>query len=336
MVLNRSILSLGLPRYAITALTAAGYESLQDLTNVTAEELAQDLYSPLEVAEHVLAIAELCRTIPSTPRVAHAAAALVRPAHRTRTGCKGLDAVLRGGLHSGHILELAGLPGTPTEYIAMNLMERFVEDGKRLIIAGGTEQYLQASLFAVTNTSLDCQNMIDRTFLMALTQRASNDGAMIYTKPQTLAAFMLFIEQLPDILKMSPQATLIVLSSLTSSFHILSQLSPSNRKAILLKVKQVLARLTATNHVSVVITSEISSQTLRSAEVPAEMEDDELLEMSFSYLGPGSAHIPLAEGKTYLCVPRFDVPSKRKILESCLHAAQPNNWVLETAVFATI
>ncbi|KAF6764084.1 hypothetical protein DFP72DRAFT_870679 [Ephemerocybe angulata] len=299
MVLNRSILSLGLPRYAITALTAAGYESLQDLTNVTAEELAQDLYSPLEVAEHVLAIAELCRTIPSTPRVTHAAASLVRPAHRTRTGCKGLDAVLRGGLHSGHILELAGLPGTPTEYIAMNLMERFVEDGKRLIIA-------------------DCQNMIDRTFLMALTQRASNDAAMIYTTPQTLAAFMLFIEQLPDILKVSPQATLIVLSSLTSSFHILSQLSPSNRKAILLKVKQVLARLTATNHVTVVITSEMSSQTVRSAQVPAEMEDDELLEMSFSYLGPGSMFLPSGKSWRVAFMPCSPTTGFLKLLSSPL------------------
>jgi RAD51-like protein 2 len=46
---RRSLLSLGLPRDVLAALTRLGYETLQDLGSITAEELSEGEYQSLMV-----------------------------------------------------------------------------------------------------------------------------------------------------------------------------------------------------------------------------------------------------------------------------------------------
>ncbi|TEB23389.1 hypothetical protein FA13DRAFT_1818507 [Coprinellus micaceus] len=176
MAPNRSILFLPLPKSTIASLTAAGFETLKDLSNATADGLAHDLGLSHEVAAQILAVREPSGTMPLALPQTQSAAALSQASRKLQTGCQALDDLLKGGVQGGHILELSGPPGTPKELVVMNLIGQFVNDQNDVLIA-------------------DCQNMINRRVLMGLCREGA--PSIRYSKPQSLSHLLLFIEQLP-------------------------------------------------------------------------------------------------------------------------------------------
>ncbi|KAJ2925265.1 hypothetical protein H1R20_g11852, partial [Candolleomyces eurysporus] len=148
---SRSILSLPLPKEAISLLTAAGYESQKDLASVTAERLIRDTGVPPEIAQQIVALQDSFGTIPGAVPASQSAAVLAQASERISTGCSGLDKLLKGGIQRGHIVELSGPPGSPKDLVAMNVIEQFVKLGDQVVV-------------------VDCQGMMNRRRLLELSQ----------------------------------------------------------------------------------------------------------------------------------------------------------------------
>lgn len=273
MAPNRSILSLPLPKATISLLTAAGYETVRDLSNASVDNLVRDLGLSREIAEQVVTLSDPSGTVPSTLLPTQSAAALAQPSPRLSTGCHALDTLLKGGIQKGHILELSGPPGTPKELVAMNLTKAFAGNGDNVLIA-------------------DCQNMVNRRALMEYCRGADRRAAIQYAKPQTLSQFLLFIEQLPSLLGQFSNDTLLVLSCMSTLFQA-TELSPSSKTALLQKLKQALAKLTLGNRITVVITGQLATKLLNSDGSPGTFDTGAqgimVPQLGSSYLPSGKA-----------------------------------------------
>jgi RAD51-like protein 2 len=155
MSYRRSLLSLGLPRDVLDALTRLGYETLQDLGSITAEELSQGEYrsltdnfiwrvmsAPTEVKISVVDARALVSRLqnPQTPAatlpMTQSAALMVQQSQKISTKCVALDKILGGGLSRGQILEISGPPGSPKEKLALNIMATFAESGEETLFVG--------------------------------------------------------------------------------------------------------------------------------------------------------------------------------------------------------
>ena len=157
---SRSLLSLGLPKDVLAALTRNGYENLRDLISATAEGLAKGktYNTPNQLARFSLskkkknhfsdinisiadakALTDRCQTLQtptSTHPITQSAAVLVRHSLKTSTKCSSLDKVLEGGISRGHILELSGPPGTAKEQLLMNIVAAFIEVNEEVVFIG--------------------------------------------------------------------------------------------------------------------------------------------------------------------------------------------------------
>ena len=151
---SRSLLSLGLQKEILAALTRNGYENLRDLISVTAEGLAKgktslrinwqdfhtqkllDINIPIADAQ---ALTDRCQTL-QTPTLSYpmtqSAAVMVQHSHKTSTKCTSLDKALEGGLSRGHVLEISGPPGSAKEQLLMNIVAAFIEVNEEVIFIG--------------------------------------------------------------------------------------------------------------------------------------------------------------------------------------------------------
>ncbi len=65
------------------------------------------------------------------------AATAINTSTKFSTGWSPLDKLLEGGLVRGHVLEIAGSPGTPKETIAIDITNSFLEAGEVSLFVGG-------------------------------------------------------------------------------------------------------------------------------------------------------------------------------------------------------
>jgi len=77
-------------------------------------------------------------TSTSTPKLplSRSAASLTTTTHKFSTHCPPVDKLLKGGLTSGHILEVSGPPGTMKESIAVGVVRAFVERKEHVLFVG--------------------------------------------------------------------------------------------------------------------------------------------------------------------------------------------------------
>ena len=179
---RRSLLSLGLPKHIIASLIQNGYETVQDLSSVTAlslspgvsicgfadknAELVIEIGITVSEAEDILA-----RCIASnTPALSasltqHAAASILQHSPKLSTRCEPLDQILEGGLSHGQVIDISGPPGSPRERIVKGIVSSYAEDGQEIIFLG--ENACSCANWACLELKIvsDCQNMISVSLL---------------------------------------------------------------------------------------------------------------------------------------------------------------------------
>jgi hypothetical protein len=64
------------------------------------------------------------------------AASLLTAPTRYASGCAPVDALLKGGLTRGHILEISGPPGSCKEKLAVRFVKSFLERGEEVVFVG--------------------------------------------------------------------------------------------------------------------------------------------------------------------------------------------------------
>ncbi|KIM71578.1 hypothetical protein PILCRDRAFT_82638 [Piloderma croceum F 1598] len=119
---QRPLSSKLITQSTMSALTRAGYETVQDISTSTAEALSKNLNIPLAESR-----ALFTSTSTSKLPLTQSAASLTTTTHKFSTHCPPVDKLLNGGLTRGHILEVSGPPGTMKEAIAVGVVRAFVE-----------------------------------------------------------------------------------------------------------------------------------------------------------------------------------------------------------------
>ncbi|KAF8812156.1 P-loop containing nucleoside triphosphate hydrolase protein [Phlegmacium glaucopus] len=240
---SRSLLSLGLQKEVLAALTRNGYENLRDLTSATAEGLAKDINIPIADARALIDRCQMSQTPALTLPMTQSAAVMVRHSHKVSTKCSTLDKALEGGISRGHITEISGPPGCAKEQLLMNIVAAFLEVNEEVMF-------------------IDCQNMTSPATLIRFLKRFTNlppnfKQRIHYTKIHTLPELMLFLHQLASLLKSHPKISLVVFNSFYFPFQN-AELGISQMKPLYEKVKETFSQACASGHLTIVTTSQLS------------------------------------------------------------------------------
>lgn len=117
-----------LPSFLKVALTSAGYETVDDITGVSAETLSAELGISVRDAESLVSATQA----PKVPRMSQSAASLARTNVFT---CKypAVNKVLGSGLLRGHVLEISGPPGSFKESLACEFVQAFVRTDEEVV-----------------------------------------------------------------------------------------------------------------------------------------------------------------------------------------------------------
>ena len=123
-----SVSSLALPPSLLTALHSAGFTDTQDLQDITARELSRELGVSMDHALQILTSAKASSSSPSLSSLSSSSAPVGQPQSSTSlaldssmnspiiTFCRGIDSALGGGIPSGQVTELCGVPGIGMNY----------------------------------------------------------------------------------------------------------------------------------------------------------------------------------------------------------------------------
>ncbi|KAG5727214.1 hypothetical protein E4T56_gene1410 [Termitomyces sp. T112] len=246
---SRPISSLRLPGFALLQLINAGYTTVQDLQGISVEALAQELKVSLSDAEAILSVTQ----IPSytqalgQPALTQSAASIAKTSEKISTGSRSADELLSGGLSSGQIIEISGPPGTPKEALAISIVKSFVEACQEVLF-------------------FDCQHMsspatLDR-ILGTLGTTPDYLRLVHYSDITSLSELMVLIYNLPKLLESNPQASLLVINSISFPFQARQDLTISARNALLEKIKQAFTIAVTGHKLTIVTTSQLSTKIL--------------------------------------------------------------------------
>ncbi|KAI9457586.1 P-loop containing nucleoside triphosphate hydrolase protein [Lactarius psammicola] len=213
------------------------------------------------------------------------AAELISNYKRFLSSCEPLDRLLGDGLPSGHILELSGPPGTAKESLVVKFVSSAVSSNDQVLFVDMQNMTSPASLHSefrsrnLPDTSLDLVHYLN-----------------IFTLPNLLA----FLHNLPSFLEAHRSIRLVVLNSIWFPFQTSPALTQSRRATLLVRVKQVLARLCSSLDISVVITNQMATKLLTPDGSPASFDTG-----SRAVLVPqlGGTYLPLNRTYRVLIVP---------------------------------
>ncbi|TFK38040.1 P-loop containing nucleoside triphosphate hydrolase protein [Crucibulum laeve] len=297
---SRSLISLGLPKASLVALTTYGYETIQDLlTAGSPEELSTQLKIPISEVHKIFASTQKLSAAPAvTLPLTQSAAAMAQPTQKFSTRFSGIDQLLGGGISLGQILEISGPPGCPKERVAINILTSFVEVGEHVIF-------------------VDCQNMTSPATISQVLKETPNMPhnciqLVRYTKIQTLPELIMFMYKLPSLLASQPKTTLLILNSISFLFQF-PRLSIATRNDHFERIMQSLTKASASRNVTVVTTSQLATKVLNADGSPGTFDTGGIGVMVPQL---GSAYLPT--GRTYriiLC-PEGPTSGTAKLLAS--------------------
>ncbi|KAF8965053.1 P-loop containing nucleoside triphosphate hydrolase protein [Flammula alnicola] len=276
---RRSILSLGLSKDVLTALTHRGYETVEDLNSANAEELSKILNIPSEDVQHLITRSQNSQTPTATLPLTQSAAAMVQHAQKMSTKCAALDKMLDGGLSRGQILEISGPPGSPKEKMAIDILTAFALAGDEVIF-------------------VDCQNMASPTVLAQSLERYSNTTPALkrrihYARAHTLPDLVLFMHHLPNLLNSHTKVSLLIINSISFPFQNPS-LSISQKNGHLERLKQTLSKVNASHKLTIVTTSQLAIKMVNADGTPGTFDSGArgimLPSLGSSYLPRANAH----------------------------------------------
>ena len=131
-----TVSSLPLPPSLLTALHSAGFTDTQDLQDITARELSRELGVSMDHALQILTSAKASSSSPSLSSLSSSSSAPVgQPQSSTSlaldssmnspiiTFCRGIDSALGGGIPSGQVTELCGVPGIGMNYAVVPCLD---------------------------------------------------------------------------------------------------------------------------------------------------------------------------------------------------------------------
>ncbi|KAJ3834465.1 P-loop containing nucleoside triphosphate hydrolase protein [Lentinula raphanica] len=243
---SQRLSSLPIPLSTLAALTKAGYDTLDDIPQSgSAKQLSDVLKLPSGISQTLYSSSQtLTSGGPSGfPSTQSAATLIGSSKHKPRlftTYCPPLDTLLNGGLNEGGILELSGPPGSLKERILLNIVRSFVESGKRVLF-------------------IDCQNMFNPGMIYEHTKDIPAAHKLVsFHKILSLTELLMFMNNLSSF---NNFFDLLAISCITFPFQN-TQLTGSVRNNILEKIKQVITKLTISQTVTIVITSQLVTKLL--------------------------------------------------------------------------
>ncbi|KIY70743.1 hypothetical protein CYLTODRAFT_419421 [Cylindrobasidium torrendii FP15055 ss-10] len=233
--------TLPLPPSALSALDAAGYETLGDLRGLPREQL-EEYGIPSSMMQAIGASQAPARAPPLSQSIASMTQG---PTKETRitTGCQPLDVLLSGGLPFGTALEISGPPGAPREPLAMNICKSFVRAQKRVLFVDFQNMHSPASI-------RDTLSDIDY-----------DKRSVLYSKILDLSHLMQFVHSLPGYLERHPPISLLVLSSISNPFQN-AHVAAKNKIGLQSVIRAALAKACVSQEMTVVSTSQLSTKVL--------------------------------------------------------------------------
>ncbi|OCB86286.1 hypothetical protein A7U60_g6598 [Sanghuangporus baumii] len=130
IMFSRSLSSLAISPTNLSALRRAGFDSVDDLGSLTAEQLSEELKIPTFLCEEILRASR--KPLPS---LTQPAATLLNSARSVFSVPEPMKNLLdRGGLKKGHILELSGPPGSPKEAALLEILRSAVLSEEDVIL----------------------------------------------------------------------------------------------------------------------------------------------------------------------------------------------------------
>ncbi|KAK0203677.1 P-loop containing nucleoside triphosphate hydrolase protein [Desarmillaria ectypa] len=249
-----SLSTLPLPPSTLSSLTKAGYETLQDIQEVSPEDLSEKFDIPLPTSRALIYSQRNTLTLlGSTPPLTQTASLFKSSRSETKakvsTLCAPLDRLLSGGVSRSSVLEISGAPGTPKENLAVNIVASFVKAGERVLF-------------------LDLQNMTSAETLRRSLKRIPDIPAnflelVSYVPMRTLSEVMKFMYNLSSYLRVNPDVALLVVNSISFPFQTSPTLTPQVRASLLDRIKQTFSKACATNNLTIITTSQLATKLLK-------------------------------------------------------------------------
>ncbi|KAH8113749.1 hypothetical protein DFH11DRAFT_1597117 [Phellopilus nigrolimitatus] len=246
---TRSLAALAIPPSSLSALKRAGFSSVDDLGNLSANQLSEELNIPAFICEDILNAATS-----TAPSVTQPAASLLRATRSSFPICKPVDNLLGdGGLKRGCVLELSGSPGSPKERMVLELVRSVVKNEGEVLF-------------------VDTQNMtLPSTLKHELRDIPGSLDFVHYLKCHSLPELMALMYGLPAFLEKHPKISLLVLNTLSFLFNT-TPLSNVSKGSLLDQIKTMLAKVCASRHLNVLVTSQLATKMLSAEGSPANFD----------------------------------------------------------------
>ncbi|THH13359.1 hypothetical protein EW146_g6847 [Bondarzewia mesenterica] len=256
---RKPLSALSLPPSTLSALTRAGYNTVEELSSSSPEVVAKDLNISLTASQSIFASLQKANSS-KIPTLGQSAATFVASVSSKRfsSSCAPLDRLLEGGLVRGHVLEISGPPGTHKERLAVDFVRQAVDANEAVLFVD------------------DSANLVHHLTL--------------HTAPELL----IFLHNLPAFLDAHPTISLLVLNSIWFPFQSPSHITPSTRSSLLARLKQTLSQLCASRHLTVVVTNQMSTKLLNPDGSPANFDTGSravlVPQLGGTYLPSGRSH----------------------------------------------
>ncbi|KAF8556835.1 hypothetical protein OG21DRAFT_1596243 [Imleria badia] len=279
-----------LPPSTQVALRRAGYETVDDLSGVSAETLSKELGINLADSQDLIGATQA----PKGPPLSQSVASLSRT-NLIQCSYLAVNKILGGGLARGHILEISGPPGSFKESLALDFVRTFVRSNERVIF-------------------VDMQGMISPTAISAMLADVASPYSqelIRYARFHTLPELLIFIHNL--LAELHPTTGLLVLNSISFPFHSHPDLPPSRRTALLGIIRQTLLQACVSHNLTILVTSQMATKML-SADGSAATFDTGARAVMMPQLGPD--YLPSGRSSRLVIIPHSRVAGVVRLLSS--------------------
>ncbi|KAF8735894.1 hypothetical protein AX14_001275 [Amanita brunnescens Koide BX004] len=320
---RRPLSSVALPPGMLAGLTRLGYETVQDVTDVSAELLSKEMAITIDAAENVLSSVKRHSNSDhisgSTPRQqtrppTQAASFLMNAQQTVSTTYSPMDNLLCGGVRRGQVLEISGPPGSPKEALLLKVVSAFVELGEEVVFLETQNMVSPATIHkALRNLPPDCLRLVR------------------FLRIHSLPDFMIFVHGLTLFLEAHPSTSLLVVNSISYLFQANPSMTASVKSMLLDQVKQTFTKACTLRQLTIVTTSQLATKMFKPDGSPGTFDDGARGIMQPAL---GSAYVPSVKSHKVIVIPESRTMGTLKLITSsaAAAAAQSYRWRNEELV----